>query len=330
MSCVFSQEWINLENHISPFVIKTQKIDIPGFPNAFNPSIVRWKDRILMSFRIIPNRSRSFESRIGVVWVNEEFECISMPQLLDLREGLETIPSRAEDARLVVLKDRLFMIYDDNEELRISKGGFRVYVAELDTKEDEIYVLSKECLLRFEGESRAIREKSWVPFVFDNQLFLSYSLTPHKVFFPLLGTESCETVSLSHEPIPWDWGEIRGGTPALQGVLEDGLYLGFFHSSISIPTIHSEGKSVTHYFIGAYVFAPDLPFEILGASVTPLIGPGFYEGTVYQPYWKPIRAVFPCGFIFDADSIWISYGRQDHESWVVQLHRKAFLESLGY
>jgi len=95
-----------------------------------------------------------------------------------------------------------------------------------------------------------------------------------------------------------------------------------------MASTHSEGKTIYHYFMGAYTFSNDPPFEITAISPKPIIGKHFYTGIAYKPYWKPIRCVFPCGYISDEEFIWIAYGREDHECWVAKLDKKRLLDSL--
>src|SRR4051812_28047470 len=52
-------------------VLSSKKIEIPGFPQAFNPSIVRTEKGILLCFRECPNRFLPCISHIGVVLLNE-------------------------------------------------------------------------------------------------------------------------------------------------------------------------------------------------------------------------------------------------------------------
>ncbi|OGN64812.1 MAG: hypothetical protein A3E80_04955 [Chlamydiae bacterium RIFCSPHIGHO2_12_FULL_49_9] len=316
---------LDLEDNIQSFVLETRRLEIPEYPDAFNPSIIRWKGHILMSFRVIPDPQKTYDSQIGLIWLTDDFCQISEPQILNLRESLPNIPSRAEDARLISVGDRLYMVYDDNQEEKLSRGGFRVYLAELLHDGEKFYPANIECLSRFEGESRAVREKSWTPFNYMDELYLAYTLSPHKIFKPLFKDGECITVCSTETPIEWPWGELRGGTPALE---IDGEYLAFFHSSTNMETIHSQGKNIAHYFIGAHTFSSDPPFQILRASPEPIIGRGFYHGYTYKPYWKPIRAVFPCGLIADDDHFWIAYGRQDHEIWIAKIDKKGLLDSL--
>lgn len=316
----------DLEELAQDFVLETKKIEVPGYPIAFNPAIIRWRGMLLMSFKIVPDRKRKYDFEMGIVLLNECFEPISTPQLLNLRDENAIAPNRAEDARLIVINDRLLMIYDDNTEEKLSKGGYRVHVAELFYDGVHFIVDNIECLSKYEGETRELREKAWVPFDYDNNLLLAYSLQPHKIFYPRLdGSGICDTVSCIQGSIQWDLGELRGGTPAL---LENDQYLSFFHSSRKMATAHSGGNEILHYFMGAYTFSKEPPFTITSMSQDPIIGKNFYNGIDYPPYYKPIRCVFPCGYISDENFIWIAYGRDDHECWIVKLDKPGLLQSL--
>ena len=110
-------------------------------------------------------------------------------------------------------------------------------------------------------------------------------------------------------------------------MLIDGEYLAFFHSSTYMSTVHSKGRVIQHYFMGAYTFAAEPPFELTRISPEPIVGKDFYKGREYTT-WKPLRVVFPCGFVFNDRFIWIAYGRQDHEVWIAKLDKKKLFDSL--
>jgi predicted GH43/DUF377 family glycosyl hydrolase len=82
-----------------------------------------------------------------------------------------------------------------------------------------------------------------------------------------------------------------------------------------------------HYFMGAYTFSSTPPFEITSISPDPIIGKTFYTGPAYKT-WKPLRVVFPGGFVCYKDSIWVVYGKQDFEVWVVQIDKEKLFKSL--
>lgn len=326
-------ECLDLQSLAQPeLVLQTKQIIIPEYPHAFNPSIIRWNNKLLLSFRIIPDPKQTFTSLIGIIWLDDNFEPMSKPQLLPLRNVSSSVPSRAEDGRLISINDRLYLVYTDNEDPVISKGGFRMYTAELQFSGEACIIASIDRISSFEGNNSNRREKNWVPFDYYGKMLLAYSICPHKIFYYQLGLGNCETFVTTCAQFNWDWGEVRGGTPALS---DGDHYLAFFHSSKWMKTTQSNEKDKMHYFMGAYTFKKDYPFTLTHVSKQPIISnqnvnipKRFYVGADYKPYWGSVMAVFPCGFIMDNAFIWIAYGRQDHEMWVAQLDKKKLYASL--
>lgn len=330
---------------LDSFVLETKKIDIPGYPDAFNPSIIRWQDSFLLSFRTSDTATASsdenfllsFRTRdplnrstngVGLVFLDKEFNLIGHPQILDIHYLDPRIAPRQQDPRLLSVGNKLFIVYSNIIEGTSSLEVRRMFVAELQYDGVKFHVCNPECITQFEGEYEQRWQKNWVPFEFDGELLLSYSITPHKVLKPRLGTGSPYTSASTHsvtKSLPdWKWGVLRGGTPAL---LVDGEYLSFFHSSIDMPSEHSNGKKITHYFMGAYTFSAQPPFEIKKISSKPIVGPSFYHGAEHKT-WKPLRVVFPCGFVFNESTIWVAYGRQDHEIWIAKIDKRQLIQSL--
>ena len=317
----------DLEVSPAPFILETKQIKIIEYPNAFNPSIIRWHGKLLMSFRNISNPKDSYNSSdIGLAWLDDDFQITGKPQILYLNKKGTKPYHRAEDARLIEVAGHLFMIYSDNEDPIITKGGYRVYIIELVEQNGKFIILSKERLDSFEGVNPNLREKNWTPFNYKENLLLSYSLNPHLVFKPAIGTGECETFALSNKSLQnWTWGELRGGTQALK---IGNRYLTFFHTAIHANSDHSDGKDMLHYFMGASTFESEPPFAMTHISPEPIIGKGFFTGTIYKQYWGSWRGIFPCGFIFDNTYIYVVYGRQNHEIWVVKLEKRELLDSL--
>ena len=326
----------DLEKRSNSFVIETTQLIIPGYPNAFNPSIVSWRGSLILSFRELPFPTLKLPrpiqsasvSHIGLVFLNDDLTLDGAPYILDL-PGVKNdseVLARAEDARLINIDERLYIVYSDNRDEVVTEGGFRMYIGELDFDGTEFTLKKLEALTNFPESSPHRREKNWVPFDYKGNLLLAYSLLPHKILRPLLdGSEECELWSTTRSPLSWKWGELRGGTPALRNGNE---YLAFFHSSIDVATIHSHEKVIPHYFIGAYTFQKDPPFAITKISPEPIIGKNFYHGKEYPYYWKPVQVVFPCGYVFYDEHILLTYGRQDHEVWVAKIDKKELLSSL--
>lgn len=316
---------IDLEKNKAEFILETKRIILKDYKDAFNPSIIRFQDKLLMTFRIIPNPYFTFNSQIGIVILDDNFDPINTPQILDTQDKRSLVPSRAEDARLIAINNHLYMVYSDNKDDYITRAGFRVYVSELEFDGEFFHITHTDCLKDFENASPYLREKNWVPFDYYGTMLMAYSLTPHLIFRPIMGSETCTTVSTSKSEINWKYGELRGGTPA---ILDGNQYISFFHSSIDMLTDHSNKRCISHYFMGAYTFSSEPPFQITKISKEPIVGEGFYKGEYYKPYWKSVRCVFPCGLLVEDPYIYVSYGRQDHEIWIVKMDKQALLESL--
>lgn len=321
-------EVMDLEEFPDPWVVELKQIEVPGFPDAFNPSIVRYEDKYLMSFRNIPSRKDSFTSYLGLVFLDANFQIVGEPQILPTRLPGASVPSRAADGRLIWVGKELYIIYDDNEDPVLSKSGFRVFIGKIGWDGERFTLEKTEKITQYEGADPMLREKSWTPFVYESGLLLSYSIVPHRIFAPLLGQSCCDTVAETSATLDWPWGTMRGGTPALQGIAAQNEYLSFFHSSIRMESEQSEGKMMLHYFIGAFTFSPSFPFPITRVSPFPIIAKKFYSGPAHQHYWHPLRVVFPGGFVFDNQYIYLFYGRQDHEIWMAKIEKEGLLKSL--
>ncbi len=321
-SLIYGPKLFDLEDMVQDFVLETKRIEVPGFPDIFNPSIIEWDGSLLLSFRIYsPNGSAG---QIGLVRLDENGNQIGPGQILDIPFTDAYCHAKRQDPRLISFNHRLYIVYNNHLKTIINREIRRMLVAEILSDGQSFYVEKSDIFMNFEGESPTRNEKNWVPFSYRDQLMLAYSINPHKIFRPMLGTEFCESFSTSEAKMKWDWGALRGGTPALK--IGD-QYLAFFHSSKNLPTVHSDGKTILHYFMGAYTFSSEPPFEIQAISPEPIVGKRFYHGPACKT-WKPQRVVFPCGFVLLGDTAWVSYGRQDHEVWLVKIDVKKLLESL--
>lgn len=320
--CIFSAELaaiLDLDKMEASFVLETKQIHIQGYPDAFNPSIVNWENRLLMSFRSRDPITKQ-TNVVGFTWMDEKLNPVGKPQLLTIQES-----AYIQDPRLFVINRKLFMAYSDlweEPETHIKKR--KMCMAEILHDGVRFFAVDKDCYLDFQGDITNKFEKNWVPFDYKGLMLLAYSLNPHKIFLPLHGENRCVTIADNDESGSWKWGTLRGGTPAL---LINNHYLAFFHSSTLLTTVQSNGESMVHYFMGAYLFEDKPPFSIQKISPKPIVFKTFYNGPTYQT-WKPLRVVFPCGVIHNQDYIWVSYGRQDHEAWIVKLDKAGLYKSL--
>jgi predicted GH43/DUF377 family glycosyl hydrolase len=79
--------------------------------------------------------------------------------------------------------------------------------------------------------------------------------------------------------------------------------------------------------MGAYLFQAGSPFEVTHVSKEPIIGKTFYHSKEYET-WKPLKVIYPGGMILNENFVWVVYGKQDHECWIVKMDKKKLLDTL--
>lgn len=311
----------DFETNTDAFVLETKQIIIPEFTGGFNPALVTWKGKKLLCFRVRNEHLKS-TFQMAFVWLDEQFAPISRVFILDIRGHNPSELYENQDPRLLTIDNTLYIVYS-NTICMHGKRIKRMLIAPVNEDKQGFFIQNPVLLNQFEGSSQRW-EKNWAPFDYKGNLLLAYSIVPHKIFKPSLINGSCLSVCSTSCTTNWNWGHLRGGTPAM---LDGDQYIAFFHSSTKVTSVHSEGKAIPHYFMGAYTFSAYPPFEITAMSSRPILGKNFYNGPAHNT-WKPLRVVFPVGCIMDNDHIWVSYGKQDHEMWIAKLDKRGLLDSL--
>lgn len=326
LSLFFTQcysEIIDLEANPQSFILETKQLNIENYPDAFNPCLLEYEGAPLLLFRIRDPITKS-TNQVGYIWLDENLDPIGTPKVLRITLPPNSYPN-LQDPRVVKGKDTYYIVFNNiTTVLHQDRTNRRMYVAELKSDDHGLYTTYPQEYIDFEDEKGSRQEKNWGPFIFNDSLLLEYMVSPHVIYQPLQNSDCCLTTARDTNVLNWKWGEIRGGTPLL---LVDGEYLGFFHSSTNLSSVQSNGVFMQHYFMGAYTFSNDPSFTITKMSPDPIIGKKFYDGPAHKT-WKPLRVVFPGGYLFDENYIWLAYGRQDHEVWIVKFDKAGLYNSL--
>jgi len=304
-------------------VTSTKRIYLPNYPGAYNPSIVKFNDSYLLIFRHLPDRGgHPWLSYIGVVLLDEFFEPISDTQLLDTRFNSDKTPSQSEDARVFSFNGKYYVIYNDNMDLTFPSIWDRrdMYIAELLYVDNKFILTDPVKLIHENKYSTVLWQKNWNPFEWDGKLLLSYTINPHEVIYPDLENGICRHFHETSQQIQWNLGPLRGSSPAQ---LVNGEYLAFFHSGTYTSSVCSNNRELWHYYMGAYTFSANPPFEITKISSLPINAPSFYTFSSYDK-----RVIYPGGFIVDDQNIYVAYGKDDSEIWIGTLNINALMQSL--
>lgn len=297
-------------------VVATKELVFASYPQAFNPSIAQTEFGILLTFRYLPDPEMLWISQIGIVRLDENtLEPLGNPQLLQIRLPDSKIPCQAEDARIFSCDGKTYIIYNDNPEI-INPGEFQrrnMFIAQIN-EIDHTFVISEPIkLYHYDQYSKSNIQKNWAPFEWDRAMLLSYSINPHEVLHPNLDNGRCLPVAQTKITDNWQFGNLRGGTPAL---MIDGEYLSFFHSSLSMRSPVSKRRVKHHYFMGALTFSADPPFQITKITPMPIAPKGFY-----QPTYTEKKVIFPGGFFIQGPYLYVAYGRDDREIWIAKIDK---------
>lgn len=204
-----------------------------------------------------------------------------------------------QDIRLFRWKNRLYALAGAHCYLPAESGGrpkqTRMMLCSLDGN-----VLNTVAVLPF----RQPKEKNWMPWPRDEELFLQYHCDPYEVL-KFEGTRV--SVAAGPRKIPGLEG-FFGGSPILK---VGSNYLGIAHRKVlDHPIVDSYPLPGMGYFHKAIVYGPD--FEVLD------VGCAFrFEGE---------RVEFCCGMALDGETILFSYGIWDTEAKVMKMKARDFLE----
>lgn len=321
--CLFGQE-LDFDLLVDQKLVRsTKQIILPAYPDAFNPSLAKIDAGYILIFRYCPNQYWDpWVNYIGAVLLNDFFDPISEPELLSTGLNCPCIKSQAEDARIFSFQERLYLIYNDN--VAINRPWFRdrrdIFIAEIRYTDGHFSLVNPIKMFYQNHYYSQYWQKNWTPFVSSDKLLLSYSINPHEICFPNLHDGACYFCYETTAKIDWNLGILRGSSPA---ILVDGEYFSFFHSGHQITTSVSEGKPFWHYFMGAYTFSAEPPFEITRISPQPIVGEGFYTLSHHEK-----KVILPGGFVIRGSSIFVAYGRNDEEMWIAEIDKQALFQSL--
>ena len=286
-----------IERLCSKCIISTTQIHIPGHPKAFNPSILKVDKGFLLSFRVEYD-----VDHIGLVYLSENFEILSSPKLLPIGKN-------PHDSRLFFLKEEIFLFFND----ATSNDCRKMFFSKIHITEEGHFICSPPLKLLIEGHHDEFpMEKNWVPFEYEGELYCSYFIIPHMILKVDILTGVCHFIYNTGMMIQWPLGQMRGGTPAN---LIDGEYLAFFHSSTSMCSIFQDQRKRKNYYMSAYVFSAEPPFEVTKIIPFPLCHESFYKKASRKQ-----RVVFPCGYVNNGNAIYISYGVDDEEIWIAKIN----------
>eukprot|EP01041_Mallomonas_annulata_P008200 gene8200-16859_t len=311
-----------------------------------NPSVFIWKGKTFYAWRVRDKESARGYDSTAIHVMNDELNISSSLQPLTVDDMYSccviiSLGSASlnrligQDMRFIIFKDRLFAFFNHGQ---ILSGHNRPYHGRKMYFNELVYNENRKCL-HAEGQPRLLsmahevplsNEKNWTPFEYGNRIYMIYSYHPFRIvqILPSLHNDSSstlehmvDTVSLSSSSATiWEWGTVRGGTPAL---LIGDKYLTFFHSSKKRCRLDTPV-----YFMGALTFSANPPFQILQISPEPLVTNISYNFDSSHRLTSRVAIVFPMSFLVMKDTILLTMGKDDKQGCIVEMYLQPLLQSL--
>ena len=282
-----------------------------GFDNGYNPSIIEFGDKKLMSYRHHPNPD---EWRTNLV-ISEESGGVGFEYPLRFPDMYSDMSH--EDGRFFVFNGKLHMSFT----LSVFPGVRNAVVpcvtgyGEL-IKDESGWRVDSVTLPKYGMNNFQSQEKNMVFFEHESKLHCIYQCSPDHVVLRLGDGGIFEEVYQTESP-SWKYGDIRGGTQPMRNyVTADGGWIRFFHS------LHKNGvdRSAWTYHVGALVMEDKPPFAIKKISKLPVMS-GNDRLVQGWKYWKPSVSI-PYGAIERVDGWDVSIGVNDSECAIARVKRE--------
>lgn len=157
--------------------------------------------------------------------------------------------------------------------------------------------------LRISPAKLTDRQKNWIPFVYENDVYFIATICPHQIYkIDLTGSKEAELVY--HETWKHTWfntNSLRGSTNPV--LLKDGNYLSTFHTTTQI-------KHTSFYDNGFYIFEGKPPFKPLYCGFRTFLR----AEDAIEPWYRKhnqILCPFPVAMVIEDKNVIISYGDND-------------------
>lgn len=251
------------------------------FPFGYNPSIVRFGDRVLLAYRW--HEKPTWETSLAIAELDRSGKVIS-------NKKIDLVGPANDDPRLFTDGGTLWISYV--HALAIGKTTIR-YGRLI---ERDKWSVEGQTLVKYGRNDGMSMEKNWVPFFHRKNIHFIYSCNRVQTVIEV-ESDSVNSVSMG-TGAAWKWGECRGGTPPLP---HQGKWLRFFHSRTS-----------NRYYVGALLMEPEPPFHVISVSKRPVLK-GSDEDSLTDAQRKAcpfrhVKVAFPLGAIAMKEGWLLSVG----------------------
>lgn len=320
----------NSGNCIAHPVTSMHRLFFPELKGTcYNPSIVTIEDGYLLSFRwdrpenkvknaLKRARWKDKETFVCLVELDQNFSPRDIPQTIHLTDEYGRTIQNPEDMRILKVGEDVVGIFNSSVTLYNGQPQFQMHLVNFRKNYASNHYTSSPTVALSYPKARNV-EKNWMPFVYNNELHLIYEISPHTVLKPNRETGECVVIAKNEKEIQWNFGELRGGTPAL--AMGNDFYISFFHSAVLAKQLRR--KSAYFYLMGCYVFDQKPPFNITAITPKPILPEDLYT---FRHNHRKI--IYPSGLTETPNEYILACGENDAHIVIVSLNKTRLLKEL--
>lgn len=281
--------------------VELMPLNLKGlFPWGFNPSIIMFNGRLLMTYRY-PIQNNILNTKIAIAEIDKGNIKSNKP--IDVKTTFA-----CDDPRLFIFNGNLFCCWVESVSPSAALECHTIYGGL--EEQAESWIIHAPMNPKLIANDRFNKmEKNWVPFPTSDTIRFIYTTSPEQVILDFsLGHVVNRIVS---KGATWRWGQIKGGTTPLP---YNGKLIRFFHSTLD----NEMGPYRRRYYVGAILTEPEAPFAITAISKKPIIygseAIGLPKELMAQcPRYNPNRVVIPYGAIPRNGGWLVSIGINDSQ-----------------
>jgi hypothetical protein len=276
------------------------------FTFGYNPSIIHWKGKYLLTYRYHPENR--FSTRLAIAELDADFNVTHNEEI----QGLEGVS--VEDSKLFIHRGRLCMSWI-NAVWPAEKPTCSVRYGVLEKRDK--WMVTDKFWPKYGKNDGSGTEKNWV-FFGHEKLYCIYKSDPEQV---VVHFDNGEAVDEFHSDAPrWNYGPIKGGTTPIP---YQGRLLRLFHSTLDNEPVPYRRR----YYIGALLMDSTPPFAVHKVSSEPIMYGSEHDDLTDTErsacgHYKP-KVVFPSGAVDkDDDTFLLAFGINDSSCGLATITEK--------
>jgi len=275
-------------------------------PHAYNPSIIRFQNRLLLSYRL--HDRGDWRTNLAIAELDASLNAISVKPF---QPPAELKDNSHEDARLFLHQNKLWLSWTVSQWPATEFRSLVGYGPLAET--DAGWTVEKFYIPNYGKNDFTAIEKNFVFWPRNDRLYCLYLTHGNQQTILVLDGARVEEV-ITSKALACPWGNAIHGGAICEG--QNGNLVHFYNTH----STHKD-RNLDRYQIGVAELAPLPPFDMVRIGRKPVLRGEEGVNLDGNPRFKA-NVVFVCGAIREPDGYIIAFGNNDADCRIVKLQEK--------